>query len=164
MNLFTIESLVVPFTRMLWWWDVGVYVCHEMYVVQKYANTRKPGGRGGAGVPCTYGSKRVRWRCTRTVSYEYCTEDYRDKHGKKHQRKIKFVKRHTILFPRRARHKHVSCTTLIIKHGEVFPKKASRGVWGSSPQPPEAGFLGRFRRNRNRQSISINFPKRATKP
>ena len=33
------------------------------------------------------------------------------------------------------------------KHGEVFPKKASRGVWGSLPQPPEAGFFGRFRRN-----------------
>jgi uncharacterized membrane protein YhaH (DUF805 family) len=53
---------------------------------------------------------------------------------------------------------------VVCKHGEVFPKKASPGVWGSPPQPPEAGFFGRFRRNRNRQSISINFPKRATKP
>ena len=33
------------------------------------------------------------------------------------------------------------------KHADVFPKKASRGVWGSRPQPPEAGFFGRFRRN-----------------
>ena len=59
------------------------------------------------------------------------------------------------------------------KHGEVFPKKASRGVWGSLPQPPEAGFFGRFRRNVQigstvhtvrRQSISINFPKSQKSP
>ena len=36
---------------------------------------------------------------------------------------------------------------VVCKHGEVFPKKASPGVWGSPPQPPEAGFFGRFRRN-----------------
>ena len=56
------------------------------------------------------------------------------------------------------------------KHGEVFPKDASRGVWGSLPQPPEAGFFGRFRRNVQigstvrRQSISINFPKSQKSP
>ena len=46
-------------------------------------------------------------------------------------------------------HTHIlifsSCSHIITKLGEVVPKKASRGSGGVSPQPPEAGFLGRFR-------------------
>ena len=58
--------------------------------------------------------------------------------------------------------RHLKINFIVSKLGAVVPKKASRGSGGAPPQPPEAGFLGRFRWNRER-SISINFPKRALK-